>query len=352
MATPTSGGSITLDDLAALNDEIVALVGAGVPLQRGLELASADLSGRLSRLTAGLAERLGQGQTLADALAAEQAPFPRLYRAIVEAGVRSGRLAAALEGLSSMLRRLIDLRRTTGLALLYPLLIALLGWALFCFLVVVLIPQFVAIDPFGAAVPRWLIQIRATAPVWGPLAPLALVTLLCGWWFLSARSVVFLNRPRSWLWGWIPSAGRIRYWGAASTFADVLALLVEHEVPLADAVRLAAESSGDRRFGRAGEQVAAAIERGDDLGVASRSASDLPPFFSLLSVAADRKDALLRASRQAAANYRRRADWWTDWMRLYLPVLLTAVVGFTVTLGYTLSVFWPWSRVLRDLAMP
>ena len=40
---------ITLDQLIALNDEIAALVRAGVPLDRGLRSLGEDLPGRLGR---------------------------------------------------------------------------------------------------------------------------------------------------------------------------------------------------------------------------------------------------------------------------------------------------------------
>ena len=44
-------GRISIDELAALNDEIAALVRAGVPLDRGLLGAGGDLPGGLGRIT-------------------------------------------------------------------------------------------------------------------------------------------------------------------------------------------------------------------------------------------------------------------------------------------------------------
>ena len=44
-------GSITVEQLSALNEEIRALVRAGVPLERGLITAARDLGGRLGRIT-------------------------------------------------------------------------------------------------------------------------------------------------------------------------------------------------------------------------------------------------------------------------------------------------------------
>src|SRR5262245_6985582 len=100
----TGGRPISLDDLIALNDEIAALARAGLPLERGLREVGRDVSGGLSRAMLSLAERMGQGATLPEALAADRDKFPPIYRAVVEAGVRAGRLPAALESLAAFVR--------------------------------------------------------------------------------------------------------------------------------------------------------------------------------------------------------------------------------------------------------
>ena len=89
--------AVTLDDLIALNDEMLALVRAGVPLGQGLADVGHDVRGSLARVTATLATRVERGESLPQALAASGGLFPPLYRAIVEAGIKSGRLPAALE---------------------------------------------------------------------------------------------------------------------------------------------------------------------------------------------------------------------------------------------------------------
>src|SRR5580700_6763977 len=90
-----SSGPIALDQLLALNEEIAALVRAGVPLDRGLLEAGRDVRGRLGRIAAVLGQRLGRGESLVDALDAERQSIPPLYRAVVEAGMRAGRLPVA-----------------------------------------------------------------------------------------------------------------------------------------------------------------------------------------------------------------------------------------------------------------
>ena len=59
---------MTLDDLIALNDEIAALVRAGVPLEAGLAELGGDLPGRLGQFATVLAQRTARGESLAQAI--------------------------------------------------------------------------------------------------------------------------------------------------------------------------------------------------------------------------------------------------------------------------------------------
>ncbi|HEV3120285.1 MAG TPA: type II secretion system F family protein, partial [Isosphaeraceae bacterium] len=133
---------MTLDEFIALNDEIAALVRVGIPLERGLLAVGKELSGKSGRLAQALAERLNRGETLQQALKAEGAAFPGIYRAVVEAGLRAGRLSVALEGLARFARSYAELRRAVALALFYPLFVGMLAYALFVVFVLQLAPRF------------------------------------------------------------------------------------------------------------------------------------------------------------------------------------------------------------------
>ena len=78
-ASSGAGGTrpVTIDQLTALNEEIVALVRAGAPLERGLLNAGEDLPGRLGAVTKVLASRLERGEDLSSALEAEKGAIRR-----------------------------------------------------------------------------------------------------------------------------------------------------------------------------------------------------------------------------------------------------------------------------------
>ena len=69
---------VTLEEMIALNDEIVSLVRAGVPLELGLREMGEEQAGALGKITTALAVRMSRGQALAEALAAEGNSFPRI----------------------------------------------------------------------------------------------------------------------------------------------------------------------------------------------------------------------------------------------------------------------------------
>ena len=157
---PRGAGSITIDQLLALNAEIAALVRAGVPLERGLVVAGRDLRGRLGRIATALSLRLSRGESLSQALEGEGQAIPPLYRAVVEAGARSGQLPIALEGLARYVRGYTEARSAIGLALWYPLIVLSLAYVLFVAMVGLVVPRFVgAFDSLELAVPaplRWM----------------------------------------------------------------------------------------------------------------------------------------------------------------------------------------------------
>jgi type II secretory pathway component PulF len=110
-----------------------------------------------------LGRRLGRGESLVDALDAERQSIPPLYRAVVEAGTRAGRLPVALEGIARYVRGYSEARSAIGLALWYPVLVLSLAYGLFIGMAVLFAPRFlIAFESLGLVVIeplRWLERI-------------------------------------------------------------------------------------------------------------------------------------------------------------------------------------------------
>jgi type II secretory pathway component PulF len=68
-----------------------------------------------------------------------------------------------------------------------------------------------------------------------------------------------------------------------------------------------------------------------------------------LMVTAQQHTALLPGLKHAAETYHRRAQHQAELARVFLPVVLTLVLGGTVVLLYGLTLFVPYTTLLRAL---
>src|SRR5271166_909208 len=350
-------GRISIDELTALNDEIAALVRAGVPLDRGLLGAGSDLPGGLGRITSALGKRLDRGEILPDALEAEKRAIPPLYRAVVEAGARSGRLSAALEGLARYVRGYSEARAAIGVALWYPILVLSLAYVLFLGLVIEVIPRFIgAFESLGLnVIPplRWLESVGELAPYWWPAWPVLLLLLALAWW---RSGVAATFQTSSWtallrIFPWMQSM--LADYEAAG-YADLLALLLEHQVAYPQAVELAAEATGNPAMIDGAGRLAAAVQRGEapDQAVRELPASAFRPLLRWTLASSQEQGSLVESLRNLAPMYRKRGAFQAEKLQLFLPTVLMLAIGGSATLFYALTLFVPLTSMLRGLSLP
>lgn len=353
--------AITLDQLIALNDEIAALVRAGVPLEQGLKALGGDLPGRAGRLAEMLADRMDAGESLSQILADREQRFPPVWRAVVEAGLRSGRLAAAMESLSATSRKIADLRRIVGAGIVYPAIVVTLAYAILLCLLAWLVPLVVRanidlagrLDPVLVAL-QWL---GRTAPWWAIPLPLVAVALCGMWWRRSGQALWAKSGSRRWrssssgFFAGIGFRHTVRM-GRMATFSEVMALLVEEQVPLADAVELAAGASGDPAIVGGAAEIAEHLRRGEVFQKYEELPPSLPPLLGWLLLSGGRRHDLSAALSRSAAVYRGRAARAATAVAVYLPISLTVFVGGSATLVCGLVVFLPIIRLYFQIAWP
>lgn len=357
----SNSGAITLDQLIALNDEIAALVRAGVPLEEGLEALGGDLPGQPGRLAQLLATRMSSGESLSKILSEDEQMFPPVWRAVVAAGLRSGHLAAALESLSATARRIAELRKAVGAGLVYPIIVVTFAYAILLFLLLRLIPMMLTVqsDLVGRAdrIMLFLNGLGETVWWWAVALPLAAIVVVALLWRRTGRA--------AWTWhgaakagSWSRQFGRrggIRgtiQLGRMATFSEVMALLIKEQVPLEEALVLAAQASGDRTITRAAGDLAERLRRGEQFEDRSELPAGLPPLLGWLLISGRRQPDLSGALLRSAAVYRSRAEHKAVWTSIYLPIWLTVFVGGSATLVCGILTFTPLLRLFYQLALP
>ena len=284
--------------------------------------------------------------------------LPDVYRAMVEAGLRSGRLADALQGLSRVGLAVVEARRTIVLACFYPLLVLVMAYALFLFFLIVLFPRF---TECGRVIPdRRLPDYRrssskpgATVMIWGPIIPLALLGVMFAWTLTGRSRVLDGTAGMSGPLAAFPWVGRIVANYRAANFITLLAHLVDHDVPLDQAVRLAGDAAGSPRFRRSVADYADRLAAGSTAhNLWNGSLGDFPPLVAWMIGSGQRQGSLASGLRHLATAYKRKGDRQAEAFRIIFPGLLILVVGTGAVLSYGLLLFVPLRHLWDGLANP
>lgn len=342
--------AITLDDFVALNDEIAALTRAGVPLGSGLTAFGRELPGRMGATAQEIGSRLERGESL-DRIVADFPHLPPAYLAVVQAGLRVGKLPAALEGISQSTRRIATLRRTIGLALLYPLFVMGIGYSFFCFTIATLTPVMLLMLREYNALPLWLETsanaLRETMPIWSTLPPLLLAAWFAWIWWRSGRVAAGRELHPLFSFGALGTLLKMRTAGQMSALCETLALLLEYGVPLPEGLRLASAATGSHRLTKAADSLASALSQGGNMTVAG---GDFPPLLGWMLGSGQLQNDLPGMLRRAAGVYRDEATRRAQWLTLYVPIVLTAILGGGTVALYATVTLGPFLVILQRLA--
>jgi general secretion pathway protein F len=342
--------SPTLEDFVAWNDQLAALVQAGVPIDVGLGASDAEVTASLKKINATVSRRVHRGESLAEALDDDEAVLPGSYRSMVELGLRTGNWAAALDGSNRLAESVDASRYAIRSSFVYPLIVcslAFVGLVAFClYFVPTLEAMYASLQKQPGSGLRVLQSLRNTLPYWIAIPPVILLLVVAKLWQSSVLRIVSSGRPGSWL----PGMTRSTYEERCASFAAALATLTENAVPFAEALPLAAGTCGDARFVTAAESLAATLSAGQTPSDNSAAARQFPPYLRWALLHSNETIGRPRALNSAAEIYRQSAQRREERLRIIAPIAICAFLGGGATLLYGLSLFVPVVQLLRTIA--
>lgn len=129
--------------LVLFSQELLALLDAGLSLVESLEaLAEKELRPEIKKTLTQIIARLYEGQPLSFALENSAANFPALFVATVRASEKTGSLSEVLSRYIVYQSQLDQVRSKVISAMIYPLLLAVIGGLVMVFLMVYVVPRF------------------------------------------------------------------------------------------------------------------------------------------------------------------------------------------------------------------
>ena len=136
-------GRISNRDLGVMYGQLSDLLGSGVPLLRALKsIVKSTVNKRLKGVLGDIHNSVADGKSLYESMAEHHNIFPALHTVMVQAGERASFIEEVLESLSVFLERLDELRGKVLGALIYPVMLVMLGGTVMVSALVFFVPKF------------------------------------------------------------------------------------------------------------------------------------------------------------------------------------------------------------------
>lgn len=347
-----SRARISEEDLVFFNEQLASLAKAGIALDEGLAQLARDVeSPRLRKWINDVVADLRCGVSIDQAIARRQEGLPLLYSRVIQAGIQTGELPGVLLNLNQHLRLVGETRRLIWETASYPLLVAFLAFTVISFFFIWVVPGMKAIfKDFGASLPGLTLLMIWLSDHYVSVV-LVLAILLGGLAFLihslkfSEGGLVF----REQLVLSLPLFGRMKRASLIARFLRTVSTAIGSGLPLPQAMRLAAESTGHRALITDAERLAGEVEKGRSIFAANQSARLIPPLFGYCVQVATGREALPLAVGQLAKSYESRAVHVQGILRAVLLPAMVVALGFFLAFGVA-AMFLPLVALVNSVS--
>ncbi len=332
-------------DLSLITRQLATLVHSGTPIDEALQAVSRQSEKpRLGNMLLAVRAKVKEGHPLAVAMADFPHAFDDLYRATVDAGEQSGHLDAVLERLADYTENRHALRQKFQLALIYPVLIAIVAVVVVVGLVAFVVPKVVAVfDGMGQELPvltRGLISLS---------------DFLQNNWILLLSSIVISTVAVSWLLRregpkrrfhqlllHLPLISRLVRGMNAARFARTFSILASSGVPVLEAMSISAEVVTNMPMRSAVDEAARRVREGTAINKALDNSGYFPPMTVHLIASGEASgnlDEMLE--RSASAQEREMETLLGVLMGLFEPLMILFMGGtvLVIVLAILLPIF-------------
>ena len=325
---------ISVGTLSLVTRQWSTLLAAGLTIERSLTaLVEQNEDPGVQEVLAGVRAEVLAGHSLHAALSRFERVFPPIYRALVNAGEKSGELHALLARLADYLESSQATRQKILQALLYPLIVVVVAFAVITGLVAYVVPQIVGVFTHSKQSLPLLTQalilvsdvLRASG-LWlaaGAAAAVVLVRRALKNEALRLRWHARLLR--------LPLLGRFLRTVDSARFASTMAILVGSGVPLLAALEAGRGVIGNLVLRRSVERAIGLVREGSPLHRALAAERLFPPLLIHLVASGEASGTLDQILARAAQQQQNELDHRTALaLGLFEPLLILFMGGLVL----------------------
>ena len=336
-------GRISNRDLGVMYGQLSDLLGSGVPLLRALKsIVKSTVNKRLKGVLGDIHNSVADGKSLYESMAEHHNIFPALHTVMVQAGERASFIEEVLESLSVFLERLDELRGKVLGALIYPVMLVMLGGTVMVSALVFFVPKF---EPMLAGIEKPMptevifFLSESIRNYWAIIA-IAIGGLIAFFWsaMQSQSSKRAMERWRL----KIPVAGTAMRMVAITRFCRILGTMLANGVPILQALAISRDATGSALLAENIDEAIKNVRAGEPLTEPLKGGGLFPEQVLAMISVAEESNQLQKVLLHIADSVERRTNQQVDQaVRLIEPVILCMVaagIGF-LALGLLLPIF-------------
>ena len=241
---PRLGSPVSTDQFLLFNQELLALVRAGLPIVQSFDIMlERQKNVRFREILSEIREKLTSGVALSDAFAAYGNLFPPIYATSLRAGERSGDLEGVIKRFLRYQKLIVNLRKRVVGALVYPVILVVLSTGMIFIMITYVIPKFATFfEGFGQELP-WFTQILINFATFMQnnvvlvLAGTVVTAFILRRWAQTKGRLVWDRMKLR-----IPLVGGIIHRFAIMQFTQSLGTLLAGGTPMVPAIEIASQS--------------------------------------------------------------------------------------------------------------
>jgi general secretion pathway protein F len=337
------GRRVSAADLSLFTRQLATLVRAGLPLEESLLAVSQQTERpRIQSIVMGVRARVMEGHTLADGLTEYPKVFPEIYRATVSAGEQAGHLDSVLERLADFTESREGMRQKVMAAMLYPIVLSIMCFAIVCGLMTFVVPKVVAVFEASKGKLPWITQALIATSDFMRTDGIYMLLGVGLAVFLFKRWLRNVNALRKWhrLQLRMPLVGRLSRGFNTARFTRTFSILSAASVPVLEALRISGEVVTNLPMRDAVADAAARVREGAAIGRSLSVSKLFPPMTIHLISSGESSGTLENMLERAAIAQERELDGLLDGMVGLLGPLLIVAMGLFV-MGIVFAMLLP-----------
>ncbi len=256
-------------EFMVFNQEFAALIHAGLPLLRSLELLMERTDNpNFSVILEDVYRQVKSGISLSEAFACHEAVFPKVYTAGILAGEKSGTLEQVIRRYLGYIKIMLAIRTKVTSSIIYPTLLLLLSIAVIGVLVGYVIPKFADFYKGLSGQLPWITAVLVSIAlfvrsnvIW--MVPIVVFAIALFQFYVRTSEHARVRIDKFKL--RIPYLGKVWSKFSISQLMRTLHTLLAGGIPLVNAMDVAANSVGNRLVSAELKKVSQGVKEGEPL---------------------------------------------------------------------------------------